>query len=113
MIKSILSISLLLVLSAFAEKVLKCPAGTHESEKKEGNTRILSCLDGQGAPHGPFEVWAYPDTTVTGTGTLVVKGGFDHGMQDSLWRSFSKDGQKIVETEYKHGKQVGENNAAH
>lgn len=99
-----------LVASAWAQPQT-CPQNTEASDRREGNTRIFTCLDNQGRPHGPFTVRVYPDSSASGVGTLSVKGFFRHGKQDGEWITFAVGGQGTDIARFEDGNQVEEQNA--
>jgi hypothetical protein len=108
-----ISISLaFLALASQAAAEPPCPGGAVASEKLQGNTRVFSCLDAQGRPHGPFEVWAYSDTTRTGTVIRIVEGRFSHGKQVGDWTSFDKDGRVVERSLFVDGKKAEDSHDA-
>lgn len=101
-----------LALASLAAAELACPGGTTASETKQGNTRILSCLDPQGRPHGPFEVWAYPDTSRSGIGVRIVEGRFSQGKQVGDWTTYGQDGRAVGTSRFEEGRKVEGEDAA-
>lgn len=98
--------------SAMAAAGIPCPAGTSPAEARQGNTRILSCLDSLGRPHGPFEVRAFPDTAQSGTGILIVEGRYHHGKQAEEWKTFAQDGRMLSRSRFVDGMKTEEIHAA-
>jgi hypothetical protein len=101
-----------LALASLAAAEPSCPDGAGASEKQQGNTRILSCLDDQGRPHGPFEVWAYSDTSRTGTGVRIVDGRFTKGKQVGDWTTFDKEGRVVEKSRFVDGKKAEDSHDA-
>lgn len=95
-----------LALATLAVANPECPAGTLTTELPQGNTLILSCLDAQGRPHGPFEVRAFADSSRSGTGVRIIEGRFNHGKQVGDWTNYDQDGRVTGRTRFIDGIEV-------
>lgn len=77
-----------------------CPDGNRISIQSQGNTETRSCLDSTGKPHGPFEVWAMPDSLATKPASILLRGHFDHGNRIGDWVAYGPDGSILESGEF-------------
>lgn len=106
----LLPLAVLVATVQASETTWNCPAQTSESISVQGNTRIFTCLDAEGQPHGRFEVRAYADSTLSGKGKLLVRGNFSHGLREGRWE-YSSNAGAPREAWFSAGEKVEENHA--